>query len=112
MNVRLFRIKLCGDFETLHCSLDITFLQQSLTQFITRVGEVRLELDDFSHQLEAGFAFLTCEQDEAEVIFCLNIIRVQGQLTFELTCGVVELPGLHVDQSGIVVGERRLTIQR
>ena len=86
-------------------------MDQGFAKFVIGVCEVRLDLDNFPHDLEAGGGLLLGEQNETQMVLGLEVAGTQGQLTFKFLRRLVKLSGLEINQSRIVMNHRNFAIE-
>src|SRR6266498_215039 len=111
MYVRFVRLQFRRNFEIVESSFDIATLEQSLAQLIACVAEIRFDLDHFSHHLDALLCCLLGQQNVAEMILGLNVVRVQSQLCLKFVDCLVELPKFQVDDSRIKMRESYFVVE-
>ena len=58
------------------------------------LGVIRLEPNDIANCLDAFVPLLRGQQDEPQIVLCLYVVRVDGQLILEFAGGVLILIGL------------------
>src|SRR5437588_2334180 len=112
MHVRLVRLKLHRGLQIFDRLVDASGLQKRLAEFVARVAEVGLELDDLAQKFDAALGLLRREQHEAEVVFRLHVRGVQGQLALELARGIVHSARANLYEAGVVVRESQSRVER
>src|SRR5262249_22058899 len=70
------------------------------------------ESKDFPHEPDSALALLIRQQDKTEMVLCLNVVRVDGQLTFKRPRRFIKLPQIQIDQAGVEMRQTGLVIQR
>src|SRR6266567_8475651 len=69
MDIGSIRLELQRNLQLVYCSFDVTQRQQSLAEFIVRVGIIGFAGNYFPHQLNAAIGFLIRQEDKTEMIF-------------------------------------------
>src|SRR2546423_937508 len=112
VHVRLVRLKLRRGLQIFDRLVDASGLQERLAEFVARVAEVGLKLDDLAQQFDAALGLLRRDEHEAEVVFRLHVRRVQGQLALELARGLVHSARANLYEAGVVVRESQAGVER
>src|SRR5258705_11629290 len=80
MNIWFVRRQLCCQLQICNRVFNLALLQKSFAELVMCIREVRLNLNDFTQQLDSVDGVLLGEHYEAQIIFGLHVAGIQSQL--------------------------------
>src|SRR4051794_25383165 len=105
MDISLQGVEFLCRFQILDCTLYVTLLKKSFTQFEASVGKLGSKGDDLFHHLDTQFGILSCQEYVPEMVLRLNVIGTQSEFSFKLFSGPLKLSLFQINNTQVKMRE-------